>query len=86
MFRNAETSTTYLHTSYPIEDDAASNKAKAQYWKYDLSHGLRTPGKAFFQHIANWSDLVRLAEWIVFGIFLVAILAPYTTVPHYSFY
>ena len=50
----------HLHTSYPIEDDAASNKAKAQYWKYDPSHGLWTPGKAFFQHIANvltnWSD------------------------------
>ena len=77
MFRNAETSTTYLHTSYPIEDDAASNKAKAQYWKYDPSHGLRTLGKAFFPAYRKYSvRLVRLAEWIVFGIFLVAILAP----------
>ena len=81
MFRNAETSTTYLHTSYPIEDDAASNKAKAQYWKYDPSHGLRTPGKAFFQHIANvltnWSDWPNELCFKQFGKFLVAISAPY---------
>jgi hypothetical protein len=81
MFRNAETSTTYLHTSYPIEDDAASNKAKAQYWKYDPSHGLRTPGKAFFQHIANvltnWSDWPNKLCFKQFGMFLVAISAPY---------